>query len=151
MRFPGLGEPPTFPRVRLARPSLWPANSGISPLDWWLCGASLRLPFSNCRFGKLETGSICDGDRFAASISRHFALLLEAGGLQWRSCAMCFPHNGSAGSARSAGLRKGPPKPRLFDCSTRRDGHGHLRRRFRRDRPAETTQERKRGGNRRRP
>ena len=43
------------------------------------------------------------------------------------------------------GLRKGPPKPRLFDCSARRGGHGHLRRRFRRDRPTETTQERKRG------
>jgi hypothetical protein len=57
----------------------------------------------------------------------------------------CFPHNGSAGSARSVGLWKGPPKPRLFDCSARWGGHRHLRRRFRRDRPTETTQERKRG------
>jgi hypothetical protein len=54
----------------LARPSLWLANSGISPLDWWLCGGSLRSPFSNFRFGIPETGSICDGDRFAESISR---------------------------------------------------------------------------------
>ena len=36
----------------------------------WLCGASLRSPFSNFRFGMPETGSICDGDRFAESISR---------------------------------------------------------------------------------
>ena len=42
----------------------------------------------------------------------------------------CIPHNGSAGSARSARsaeLWKGPSKPRLFDCSARWDGHGHLR------------------------
>jgi hypothetical protein len=51
----------TFLRVRLARPSLWPANSGLSALDWWLCGASLRSPFSNFRFGIPETGSIWDG------------------------------------------------------------------------------------------
>ena len=49
----------------------------------------------------------------------------------------CFPHNGSA---RSVGLWKGPPKPRLFDCSTRGWSRSP-RRRFRRDRPAETTRE----------
>jgi hypothetical protein len=47
----------------LVRPSLWPANSGLSALDWWLCGARLWSPFSNFRFGIPETGSICDGDR----------------------------------------------------------------------------------------
>jgi hypothetical protein len=65
MPFPGLGEPPTFPRVRQARPSLRSANSGLSALDWWLCGASPCSPFSNFRFGTPETGSISDGDRFA--------------------------------------------------------------------------------------
>jgi hypothetical protein len=45
--------------------AFWPANSGLSVLDWWLCSASLRSPFSNFRFGIPETGSICDGDRFA--------------------------------------------------------------------------------------
>jgi hypothetical protein len=45
-------------------------TTGISPLDWWLCGASLRSPFANFRFGIPETGSIWDGDRFAESISR---------------------------------------------------------------------------------
>jgi len=34
---------------------------GLSALDWCLCGASLRSPFSNFRFGMFETGSICDG------------------------------------------------------------------------------------------
>jgi hypothetical protein len=61
IRFPAVRELPTFPRVGLARPSLWPANSGLSALDWWLCGASLRSPFSNFRFGIPETGSIWDG------------------------------------------------------------------------------------------
>jgi hypothetical protein len=50
----GAREPPTFPPVRLARPSLWSANSGISGLDWWLYGASLCSPFSNFRFS-IET------------------------------------------------------------------------------------------------
>ena len=59
IRFPAVRELPTFPRVRLARPSLWPANSRLSALDWWLCGTSLRSPFSNFRFGIPETGPIC--------------------------------------------------------------------------------------------
>ncbi|MFZ2075861.1 MAG: hypothetical protein WAV38_04255, partial [Xanthobacteraceae bacterium] len=46
------------PPVRLARPSLWSAKSGISGLDWWLYGASLCSPFSNFRFRMPETGSI---------------------------------------------------------------------------------------------
>ena len=56
--------------VRLARRSLKPVNSGISGADWWLCQASLCSPFSNFRFGVPETGSICDGDRFAELIRR---------------------------------------------------------------------------------
>ena len=46
------------------------ANSEISGPDWRLGGASLCYPFSNFRFGMPETGSICDGDRFAELISR---------------------------------------------------------------------------------
>ena len=55
-----LAEPvlPTLTRVMLARPSLWRANSGLSGLDWWLCGASLCPPFSNFRFGMPETPAI---------------------------------------------------------------------------------------------
>jgi hypothetical protein len=56
--------------VRLARLSLWSANVGLSSLDWWLCGASLCSPFSNFRSGMPETGSTCDGDRFAERVSR---------------------------------------------------------------------------------
>jgi len=63
-------ELPTFPRVTLARPSLWRANSGLSALNWWLCGASLCSPFSNFRFGMPETGSIYDGDRFVGPAYR---------------------------------------------------------------------------------
>jgi hypothetical protein len=33
-----IDELPTFPRVMRACPSLWLANSGLSGLDWWLCG-----------------------------------------------------------------------------------------------------------------
>jgi hypothetical protein len=44
--FPGEGESPTFPLVRLA-------------------GAGLCLLFSNFRFGMAETGSIFYGDRFS--------------------------------------------------------------------------------------
>ena len=40
----------------------------------------------------------------------------------------------------------GATKPRIFNCSARGIGHHHERRRFRRDKPTEATQERKRGG-----
>ena len=50
---------------------------GMSGEDWWLCGASLRSPFSNFRFGMRETGSMCGGDRFAAPMNA--AGLGEAG------------------------------------------------------------------------
>jgi hypothetical protein len=52
------------------RRSLWSANSGISGPDWRLGGASLYSPLSNFRFGMPETGSICDGDRFAEPACR---------------------------------------------------------------------------------
>src|SRR4029077_8863581 len=40
--FSGCVRPADIPAGWLARPSLWSANSGISGLDWWLYGASLR-------------------------------------------------------------------------------------------------------------
>jgi hypothetical protein len=78
MRFLAVRELPTFPRVMLACPSLWLANSGLSALDCWLCGASLCSLFSNFRFGIRETGSICDGDRFAEPTSTKAAAILHA-------------------------------------------------------------------------
>ena len=48
-------------------------------------------------------------------------------GKMLRPASVCLSHNGSAGSARSGGLRKGPRKPRLFDCSTRGNGYRHER------------------------
>jgi hypothetical protein len=60
--FPGEGESPPFPLVRLA-------------------GASLCLLFSNFRFGMAETGSIFYGDRF--SRSRRDIARIPPGGLQF--------------------------------------------------------------------
>ena len=62
-----------------------------------------------------------------------------------RPASVAFRITDQQDQAGSVGIWKGPPKPRLFDCSAQWGGHSHLRRRFRRDRPAETTQERKRG------
>jgi hypothetical protein len=56
--FPGGVESPTFPRVRLARPSLWLAISGISAPTGRVSGAGLCSPFFNFHFGGAETGSI---------------------------------------------------------------------------------------------
>ena len=59
-----------YPRVRLERRSSgrqilkFPVQTGD------LAAPSLCYPFSNFRFGMPETGSICDGDRFAELISR---------------------------------------------------------------------------------
>jgi hypothetical protein len=57
--------PATFPRVRLARPSLWSVIFGISALAGKVSGAGLCSPFSNFRLAVAETGSIADRDRFA--------------------------------------------------------------------------------------
>ena len=65
--FPRWGESPTFPRVTRADPSLWPVICGISALNGRVSIAGLCSPFSNFRFGVLQTGSIADRDRFAAS------------------------------------------------------------------------------------
>src|ERR1700730_9166111 len=56
--FPGGGESPTFPQVRLGCPSLWSAISGISALAGRVSGSGLWWRFSNFRFGMVETGSI---------------------------------------------------------------------------------------------
>jgi hypothetical protein len=63
--FPGMGESPTFPQVRLGCPSLWSAISGISALAGRVSGAGLWWRFSNFRFGGAETGSTADRDWFA--------------------------------------------------------------------------------------
>jgi hypothetical protein len=62
--FPGGGESPTFPRVRLDRPSLWSAISGISVRAARVSGAGLWSSFFNFHFGgarpvrlPAETGS----------------------------------------------------------------------------------------------
>jgi hypothetical protein len=65
--FPGWREPPTFLRVRLARPGLWSAISGISTLAGRVSGAGLSSPFFNFRFGVAETGSTAEGDRFVGA------------------------------------------------------------------------------------
>jgi len=58
--FPGGGESPTFPQVRLGCPSLWSAISGISALAGRVFGSGLWWRFSNFRFGGAETGSTAD-------------------------------------------------------------------------------------------
>ena len=58
--FPGGGESPTFPQVRLGCPSLWSAISGISALAGRVSGSGLWWRFSNFRFGGAETGSTAD-------------------------------------------------------------------------------------------
>jgi hypothetical protein len=63
--FPGGGESPTFPQVRLGCPSLWPAISGISVRVGRVSGPGLCWRFSNFHFGGAETGSIADRERFA--------------------------------------------------------------------------------------
>jgi hypothetical protein len=63
--FPGGGESPTFPQVRLGCPSLWSAISGISVRVGRVSGAGLWWRFFNFRFGGAETGSIADRERFA--------------------------------------------------------------------------------------
>jgi hypothetical protein len=63
--FPGGGESPTFPQVRLGCPSLWSAISGISVRVGRVSGAGLCWRFFNFRFGGAETGSIADRERFA--------------------------------------------------------------------------------------
>ena len=71
--FPGGGESPTFPQVRLGCPSLWSAISGISALAGRVSGSGLWWRFSNFRFGGAETGSTADrepsvsGGRFPIS------------------------------------------------------------------------------------
>src|SRR3984893_12528383 len=62
--FPGGGESPTFPQVRLGCPSLWSAISGISALAGRVSGSGLWWRFSNFRFGGAETGSTMVGSRF---------------------------------------------------------------------------------------
>ena len=63
--FPGGGESPTFPQVRLGCPSLWSAISGISALAGRVSGSGLWWRFSNFRFGGAETGSTADRDWLA--------------------------------------------------------------------------------------
>jgi hypothetical protein len=67
--FPGGGESPTFPQVRLGCPSLWSAISSISALAGRVSGAGLCSLFSNFRFGGAETGSTADRDWFAECLS----------------------------------------------------------------------------------
>jgi hypothetical protein len=63
--FPGGGESPSFPRVKLRCPSLWPAIAGISVRAGRVSGAGLCSPFFNFHFGGAETGSTADRDWFA--------------------------------------------------------------------------------------
>src|SRR3984893_2616796 len=58
--FPGGGESPTFPQVRLGCPSLWSAISDISALAGRVTGSGLWWRFSYFRFGGAETGSTAD-------------------------------------------------------------------------------------------
>jgi len=59
---------------RHSRGLAWRAGVSLAGKFWnfasGLVALRLRSPFSNFRFGIPETGSICDGDRFAESISR---------------------------------------------------------------------------------
>ena len=63
--FPVREKSATFPRVRLARPSLWSVIFGISVRAGRISGAGLCVRFSNFHFGGAETGSTVDRDRFA--------------------------------------------------------------------------------------
>ena len=51
--YEAIREPATFPRVRLARPSLWPVIFGISALAGKVSGAGLCSPFSNFRLERV--------------------------------------------------------------------------------------------------
>jgi hypothetical protein len=73
----GCARTADIPAGWLARPSLWPANSGISGPDWRPGGASLCSPFSNFRFGTPETGPIGDGDRFCGAGEAQAAITRE--------------------------------------------------------------------------
>jgi hypothetical protein len=63
--FPGGGESPTFPQVRLGCPGLWSASFGISIRARRVLGTGLCSPFFNFHFGGAETGSTVDRDWFA--------------------------------------------------------------------------------------
>jgi hypothetical protein len=63
--FPGGGESPTFPQVRLGCPGLWSAIFGILISARRALGVGLCWRFSNFRFGGTETGSTADRDWFA--------------------------------------------------------------------------------------
>jgi hypothetical protein len=94
--FPGGGESPTFPQVRLGCPSLWSAISSISALAGRVSGAGLCWRFSNFRFGGAEAATL----QSARDILRPSALCRRLVDLGQRLLELLFDAECIGGGAR---------------------------------------------------